>query len=480
MLPLNRLVQSHTTIHGNNAGYCWYFVIILYPFSFPVLNSILYSSMTYEEALKYMFDKLPMYQRVGAAAYKADLKTTLALSELLGDPHHHFSAIHIAGTNGKGSTAHLIASVLQARGIKTGLYTSPHMIDFRERIKINGKKISRSAVIRFIRYFQKDFEHIKPSFFEMSFAMAMRYFKEEKVDVAVLETGMGGRLDSTNIVHPLVAVITNIGIDHTRFLGTSPEMIATEKAGVIKNGIPVVVGKHQPETDEILCYKAELEDTRIVFADDTYAVENLKETGATNVKLMMDITKNGKTFIANMRCTLLGHYQAENIVTTMQIIEELIKLGFDIRKNHIIKGLNDVVRSTGLLGRWQILGRSPLTIADTGHNEDGFKAITRQLEHINYHTLHFVIGMVNDKDTPKLMSLLPENAQYYFCKADIPRGLPADILAWQGAKHRCEGDIYDSVVQAYQTAMANAKDEDVVFIGGSTFVVAEVLDFLQK
>lgn len=431
--------------------------------------------MNYEETLKYMFERLPMFQRIGAAAYKADLTKTLRLAEILGNPQQQLRFIHIAGTNGKGSVSHLLASILQSKGLKTGLYTSPHLKDFRERIRVDGKMIPRSWVARFISYFRKDIEPVQPSFFEMTFIMALRYFKEESVDIVVLETGMGGRLDSTNIVHPLVSVITNISLDHKEFLGNSLEMIAAEKAGIIKPNAPVVIGRHNPATDEIFRYKTELEETRITFAEDHYHAKNVEFAGTTKSKLIMDIERNNFPFISGLRCPLTGLYQVENIITVMQVIDEIIRQGYDIRKNHIIKGTNDVIKQTSLMGRYQILMRDPLVICDTAHNPEGISSVLQQLMLEPHKRLHFVLGVVGDKDLQKILKLMPRSADYYFCKADIPRGLDAKELSLQASACGLKGRVFPSVQAAYQAATVAASHDDLIFIGGSTFTVAEVL-----
>lgn len=431
--------------------------------------------MNYEETLKYLYDRLPMFQRIGAAAYKADLTKTIQLINLLGNPHNNLRFIHVAGTNGKGSVSHLVASILQAKGLKTGLYTSPHLKDFRERIKVDGKMVPRSWVSRFVTYFRKDIEPIQPSFFEMTFAMALRYFKEESVDIIVLETGMGGRLDSTNIVHPLISVITNISKDHQEFLGNSLEMIAAEKAGIIKPGVPVVIGRRDIATDEIFQYKAELEETSVVFAEDNFRIQSVEYAGNTRSKILLDIYRNNHPYITNMRCPLTGHYQHENIITVMQVINELIRLGFDIRKNHILKGVNDVIKQTGLQGRYSILGREPLVICDTAHNQEGLMQVVQQLLSEPHKKMHFVLGMVGDKDLGKVLKVLPKKAIYYYCKADIPRGLGVKELQRQCELNGLLGKAYPSVSAAYHAALNNATPEDLVFVGGSTFTVAEVL-----
>jgi dihydrofolate synthase / folylpolyglutamate synthase len=431
--------------------------------------------MNYDETLKYLYDRLPMFQRIGAAAYKADLIRTIRLVNLFGNPHEHLRFIHIAGTNGKGSVSHMLASILQSKGLKTGLYTSPHMKDFRERIRVDGKMVPKNWVSKFVSYFRKDFEPLEPSFFELTFAMAMRYFKEEGAEIVVLETGMGGRLDSTNIVHPLVSVITNISMDHKEFLGGTGEMIAAEKAGIIKPNVPVVIGKKQTVSEEIFRYKAEMEDAPIIFAEEMFEVRGYDFAGAQRGKLVMDIFRNGFPYITGLRSPLTGLYQLENIVTVLQACQELIRMGYDIRKNHIIKGINDVVKQTGLMGRYQVLGRQPLIICDTGHNQDGVRMVMQQLISESFDKLHIVLGVVGDKDLKEVLKLLPSEATYYFCKADIPRGLDVDILRQLGYSAGLIGKGYPSVRSAYEAALLAASENDLIFIGGSTFTVAEVL-----
>jgi dihydrofolate synthase / folylpolyglutamate synthase len=431
--------------------------------------------MNYEETLKYLYERLPMFQRIGAAAYKADLKRTIRLVQLFGNPHEQLRFIHIAGTNGKGSVSHMLASVLQSKGLKTGLYTSPHMKDFRERIRVDGKMVPRNWVIRFVSYFRKDFEPLEPSFFELTFAMALRYFKEENVDIVVLETGMGGRLDSTNIVHPLVSVITNISMDHKEFLGETEELIAAEKAGIIKPHVPAVIGKRQSSTEEIFQYKAEMEEAPLLFAQDNFEVRNIDFAGTHKGKLVMDIYRNGFPYIKGLRSPLTGLYQIENIVIIMQVVQEMIRMGYDIRKNHIIKGINDVIRQTGLMGRYQILDRQPLVICDTGHNQDGLRMVMQQLQSETFDRMHFVLGVVGDKDLKEVLKLLPKHALYYFCKADIPRGLDVGVLQELAYSAGLRGMVFPSVRAAYEAALKAASVRDLVFVGGSTFTVAEVL-----
>jgi dihydrofolate synthase/folylpolyglutamate synthase len=428
--------------------------------------------MNYTETINWMFQKLPMFQRIGGAAYRASLDNTIQLLSHLNQPQQKFRSVHIAGTNGKGSVSHLMASVLQDAGYKTGLYTSPHLKDFRERIRINGEMIPQENVIEFISRHKMEFEKMDLSFFEMTVGMAFDYFANEGVDIAIIETGMGGRLDSTNLVTPLVSVITNIGLDHTMYLGETLADIATEKAGIIKKNIPVVIGETRFETREVFIAKAQEMHSPILFADIQFGAKRL-ESMQNNIQLF-DIWKNDQLFIEQLELPLLGYYQQKNIVTAICAIEQL-KPVFQISESNIREGVANVTRQTGLMGRWQILGRSPLIIADTGHNQDGIKEVVWQLKQLKYNHLHIVIGMVNDKNIEEMLQLLPHSATYYFCKADIPRGLDASKLAQAASEFGLRGEVFDSVWNAYSRARHTAKYDDVIFIGGSTFVVAEVV-----
>jgi len=430
--------------------------------------------MDYKETISWLFDQLPMYQRVGKAAYKADLKNTTAILKALGNPEKKFKAIHIAGTNGKGSVSHLIASILQESGYKTGLYTSPHLKDFRERIKINGQLIPEEKITTFVAANKETFTTIQSSFFEMTVGMAFDFFAEEKVDFAVIETGLGGRLDSTNLCNPVLSIITNIGIDHTAFLGDSLEKIAIEKAGIIKSGVPVIIGRHQPEIDNIFSSTASKLKSLLFFAGDELEIRPY-QLEDENTKAF-DIWYRNHNIITGLKSPLLGDYQQENICTTLRSIELLKENNIiDIPNSEISKGVENVIVNTGFYGRWQELSNNPVTICDTGHNIDGIKAIVKQLSEINFNHLHFVIGMVSDKDVFSILHLLPKNATYYFCKPNIPRGMDSEELAEAGFKAGLNGKSYNSVMQALHSARNNASVNDLVFIGGSTFVVAEVI-----
>lgn len=424
------------------------------------------------ETINYLYRQLPMFQRVGKEAYKENLNNIIALCDVMDNPQNHFKSIHIAGTNGKGSVAHLTASILNAAGFKTALYTSPHLKDYRERIKINRQIIPEEAVVDFVKKYRKTFDKIKPSFFEMTTAMAFKYFSDEKVDIAIIETGMGGRLDSTNIITPILSVITNIGIDHTQFLGNTIEKIAIEKAGIIKKNIPVVIGERQNEIADIFIKIAKSNNSYIVFADEIFEAKLL--SNISNGHTEYDIWKNHKLFIENLICPLLGEYQSKNIITSLQIIDFLIDT-FNIGTKTIIEGIEDVISNTGFYGRWQILSKNPLTICDIGHNKEGISNVVNQIKKTKFNKLHFVFGMVKDKDINEILNLLIHDAIYYFCKANIPRALDETILQIEGHKAGLNGKTYSSVREAYNEAVNNAESNDLVFIGGSSFVVAEIV-----
>ena len=430
--------------------------------------------MDYKQTLDWLFSQLPMYQRVGQAAYKADLKNTIQLLNTIGNPQEKFKAIHVAGTNGKGSVAHIIASILQEAGYKTGLYTSPHLKDFRERIKINGQMISQEDVVSFVSSNKNNFEAIKPSFFEMTVGMAFNHFANEKVDFAVLETGMGGRLDSTNVSNPIVSIITNIGYDHMQFLGDTIEQIATEKAGIVKENIPLVVGKSQPGAREIFENITTEKKAALIFADAHFELREIQTYQKS--KLTYDVWKDHQMYIEQLDSPLMGKYQAGNIATSLQALEVLIESKqVEINKDDIREGIENVINNTGLHGRWQILSNNPLTICDTGHNPEGIQAVVEQIGDTSFEHLHFVFGMADDKSPDSILFLLPKSATYYFCKPDIPRGMDAEKLKELAFKAGLRGEHYNSVNHARNSAVNNAKVNDLVFIGGSTFVVAEVV-----
>lgn len=415
-----------------------------------------------------------MFHRVGPAAYKADLNNTIAICNLLNNPQNNFKSIHIAGTNGKGSVSHILAAVLQEAGYKTGLYTSPHLEDFRERIRVSGKMISKKYVCDFTEKYKNDFDKIKPSFFEMTVGLAFDYFRKQKIDVAVIETGLGGRLDSTNIITPLLSVITNIGWDHANLLGETLEKIAAEKAGIIKKNIPVVIGETKPGTKNVFIEKAKKENAEIVFADRNYRAELIKDFALKNGKMVIDIFRKNDIYYKGVQLDLTGHYQLKNICTVFQSVE-ILQNNFRIAPIKIYSALKKVKQLTGLSGRWEIISKHPLTICDTGHNPDGIKEVLKQFKTIKYRQLHFVLGMVSDKDVSGILRLLPRKAVYYFCKANIPRGMNKEELAQHAAAYSLTGKTFSSVKKALKSAQKNAAKNDLVFVGGSTFTVAEVL-----
>ena len=405
--------------------------------------------MNYHETINWMFSQLPMYQNQGKSAYKKDLDNTINLVKHLNNPHLKFKSIHVAGTNGKGSTSHMLSSVLQESGYKVGLYTSPHLKDFRERIKINGKEISKNFVIGFIKRNKVFLDFHSLSFFEMTVGMAFDYFAYKKVDIAVIEVGLGGRLDSTNIITPEVSVITNIGLEHTQFLGDTLELIAGEKGGIIKPDIPVVIGETQRETKAIFLAFAKKNNSKIVFAD----------------KLI-------KTII---ECDLKGNYQKKNIRTALQTINELKEKGFKISKDNISDGFRNVIKNTDLKGRWQTLQLDPKIICDTAHNKEGLMLALDQIKHENFNKLHFVLGFVKEKDLDRIIELFPKNAEYYFCKPNIERGLEVNVLKTKFNEKGYLGSAFDSVDGALDAAKKRANNKDLIYVGGSTFVVAEIL-----
>ncbi|MFT5310833.1 MAG: dihydrofolate synthase/folylpolyglutamate synthase [Bacteroidia bacterium] len=428
--------------------------------------------MNYSETLGYLFSQLPMYQRQGAAAFKKDLSNTLALCELLGNPETKFKSIHIAGTNGKGSVSHMLASVFQEAGYKVGLYTSPHLTDFRERIKINGEMISEQSVIEFVQNYKSDFETIKPSFFEMTVALAFDHFAKSKVDIAIIETGLGGRLDSTNVITPELSVITNIGYDHQQFLGDTLPEIAGEKAGIIKPNVPVVVGEFQQEVAEVFESKARDTHSRLRFANREW--ETRKQI-LEDDKLQMNL-RHYDGMELEVESELSGPHQAKNLITALEVVRTLSDTGWDLTREHFKAGINHVISNTGLKGRWQVLGRNPLIIADTGHNREGLEPnISRLLSNRNPEQLHFVWGMVNDKDVSKTLAMLPKEASYYFCKPDVPRGLEVQYLSETAKELGLKHIPFPSVLEALEAAKGLAKRDDIIYVGGSTFVVAEVV-----
>lgn len=430
---------------------------------------------TYPEILEYLYGQLPMFQRTGPAAYKNNLENTVRLDEMFGFPHHSFKTIHIAGTNGKGSVSHMLASVLQEAGYKTGLYTSPHLKDFRERIRVNGEMITEEAVVQFTELFltKNELEKLEPSFFELTVSMAFDYFRGCEVDVAVVEVGLGGRLDSTNVITPEVSVITNISFDHVALLGDTLPKIAAEKAGIIKHNVPVVVGESHPETRQVFIDFAERLNAPLFFADQEYVADY--SMLSLDGKQLMNIRKGDQVVFSELKVDLLGIYQRFNVPTVLKTVEILNQKGWKLPETVIRKGLENVTRNTGLMGRWQIIGNNPLVVCDTGHNAAGIKMVVDQINQTAWKNLHMVIGMVNDKDQDEVLALLPVNAQYYFTKASIPRATEPETLAQKAARFGLKGSCYPTVRQAFSAALENAGANDLVFVGGSTFVVAEIL-----
>ena len=428
--------------------------------------------MTYPQTLDYLFSKLPMYQRIGAAAYKADLNNTLAICKALGNPEKKIKFVHVAGTNGKGSSSHMLAAILQQAGYKTGLYTSPHLVDFRERIKINGKMIPKTEVVKFVEDFKTIFEKIEPSFFEWTVGLAFHYFAQQQVDVVVLEVGLGGRLDSTNVITPVACLITNIGYDHMNLLGDTLPKIAAEKAGIIKTKIPVVISQTQLDVISVFNETAKQLKAPIEFADKNYKlISSLYNKAFLSITLLHK--KTNTTHLYNL--DLQGSYQVKNVMGVLNTTEILKQKGFIIEETDIKNALSQVQKLTGLHGRWQIIQEKPLVIADTGHNEDGIKEVLDNLKRYTYKTLHFVLGVVNDKDISKILKLLPKDATYYFCKASIPRALDENELATLAKKNGLNGSTFKTVPEALQKAIKQAKVNDLVFVGGSTFTVADIL-----
>ncbi len=426
--------------------------------------------MTYQETLDYLYAQLPMFHRIGASAYKANLNNTIAICNSLNNPQNNFKCIHIAGTNGKGSTSHMLAAILQTAGYKTGLYTSPHLKDFRERIRINGEMIPKKKVVEFVKKYSNRFEEIKPSFFEWTVGLAFDYFLNEKVDIAIIESGLGGRLDSTNIITPLLSIITNISSDHKDLLGDTLEKIATEKAGIIKQNIPLVIGESQLVTKNIFIQKAKELNAPIVFADEIYKV---KKKHYSNERQTLTIATENKS--QDYKIDLSGNYQQKNICAVLAAVTELQKQNYKITEEQIHQAISNTKEITGLRGRWEVLNTKPLTIADVGHNEAGIKEVLDQILSLKNETVHIVWGMVGDKDRKNILQLLPKKFNYYFCKPNIPRGLDEKTLSEESAAIGLKGKHFTSVKSAYEEAKKNASENDLIFIGGSTFVVAEII-----
>jgi dihydrofolate synthase / folylpolyglutamate synthase len=432
--------------------------------------------MTYQQTIDYLFSKLPMFSRIGAAAYKEDLHNSIALCNALDNPQTKFKSVHIAGTNGKGSTSHMLAAMLQQAGYKTGLYTSPHLKDFRERIKINGQMIDKDFVIDFAARTEQITAQIEPSFFELTMAMAFDYFAQQQVDIAVIETGLGGRLDSTNIITPILSVITNIGYDHVNILGDTLEKIASEKAGIIKANIPVIIGEYLTETKPVFIGKAAQCNAPIYFAQQEYAIDNIVVSAQT---LQCSITDIRQTIKENFTLDLNGIYQTKNLRTVLLAEKILLQKGFIISAEAEKFALASTKKLTGLHGRWDVIAENPTVVLDVAHNEDGIKQVLQQIQFIQQKrvkktAVHFLIGMVKDKEVSKVLSLLPVDATYYFTNAHIPRALPAEELKLKATVFNLKGDCFDDVNEAIAAAKKNSVYEDLIIVCGSVFLVGEV------
>ena len=429
--------------------------------------------MNYQETLNYLYNSTPVFEHVGAVAYKEGLKNTLALDKNFNHPHTNFKTIHIAGTNGKGSCSHSLASILQEAGYKVGLYTSPHLVDFRERIRVNGQCISKERVVKFVEDERKFFEPLHPSFFELTTALAFKYFEEQKVDIAIIEVGLGGRLDCTNIISPILSIVTNISFDHTQFLGNTLAKIAGEKAGIIKKGVPVIIGEANEETRPVFQSKAEEVDADIIFAEDKAIV-----TTST------PIADGGRRYNLSNNSTLIGElsgdYQERNMNTILCACNILKQMNIIKNDDIVAKGLTNICKNTGLLGRWQTIQNNPTVVCDTGHNVGGWNYLAPQIKRQQCNQLRIVFGMVDDKDIDSVMCLLPKNAIYYWTQAESKRAIKAERVAELAIKHDLRGEMFDNVEVAYTKALKDSNNDDFVFVGGSSYVVADLLTFLSR
>ena len=434
--------------------------------------------MTYTETLNYLYTQLPMFTRIGAAAYKADLSNTITLCAALDNPQNKFKSIHVAGTNGKGSTSHMLASVLQEAGYKVGLYTSPHIKDFRERIKINGQKIEKQFVVHFTENIKTKITEIQPSFFEITVAMAFAYFAKQQVDIAVIEVGLGGLLDSTNVITPELCVITNIGLDHTNLLGTTLPEIATQKAGIIKASVPVVISQTQEETERVFTNKALEKNTAIFFADKVMEVIGMESTSIGLQK--MKVVNTAKMSITTYELDILGKYQQKNVKGVLLALEILQQYNWNISALNIVDGLKNIKNNTGLMGRFDMLETSPMLIADVAHNADGITEVLAQIKNIPHNNLHIITGFVADKAVDKVLALFPKNANYYFTQANIPRALLKENLQETAKQYQLNGEVYNNVNTALQAAKAKASKEDIILICGSFFIIAELEQYYNN
>ena len=427
--------------------------------------------MNYAETISYLYERLPMFSRIGAQAYKKDLHNTLELCESIGNPHHRFRSIHIAGTNGKGSVSHMLASVLMACGYKTGLYTSPHLRDFRERIRINGQMVTEDFVTRFTERMMPEIDRLEPSFFEITVAMAFEYFAEEQVDVAVIETALGGRLDRTNVITPELSVITNIGWDHMNILGDTLPKIASEKAGIIKPGIPAVIGEYDPETAPVFIGKAQQEQAPLIFAEDQWKSAGYRHEDG---QLIVDAYQTGSDERLSCRLDLSGIYQVKNLLTLLAAVDQLRADGWQLPSAKVLEGLSDAGRRTGLRGRWELIRSRPRLIVDVAHNPPGMQLLREQISVTPHKRLHVVLGMVKDKDVDAVLALLPQGATYYFTRAGIPRAMPEAELAARAGMFGHNGDAYPNIDEALSVALSQAGDEDLILICGSVFLAGEL------
>jgi len=427
--------------------------------------------MNYQQTLDYMYARLPMFSKIGGQAIKSGFTNITALCDVLGQPHIKGRFVHVAGTNGKGSVSHMLASVLQSAGYKTGLYTSPHLRDFRERIKINGEMITEEEVVAFVDHLQPYIESIQPSFFELTVAMAFHHFAKHNTDIAIIETGLGGRLDSTNIIQPVLSVITNIGYDHVQILGNTLEEIAAEKAGIIKPGIPVVIGEKTAETEPVFRNKAATESAPLFFAGDHLQVTDWKQE---EHELVVSVAESNKTDHKKYHLDLTGQYQTKNLLAVLESCHQLKATGIDLPEAAIERGLHQVKKLTGLHGRWETIHQHPRIVLDVAHNESGMRELLNQLEITTYHRLHIILGMVKDKDVDTVIQLLPANAVYYFTNADIPRALPAGMLKDKALQRGLTGHVFNNVNEALAEAKGHAHPDDLILVCGSVFLVGEV------
>ena len=428
--------------------------------------------MNYQETINFLFQALPAYHRVGAAAYKVGLDNAEAMMRHLGNPERGFRSIHVAGTNGKGSVSHFLASILQHAGLKVGLYTSPHLVDFRERIRINGRMIPEDLVVRFVDTHHSFLVRQKLSFFEMTMGLAFDYFRNERVDIAVIEVGMGGRLDSTNVITPLLEIITNIGFDHTQFLGNTLEKIAAEKAGIMKQGVPVVIGQTQPETASLFNAKAREQQAPIFFADQHYRVVEKEDDG---LDMYADIYRDNSLYISALHSPMDGIYQRKNIATVCAAFDKLKELYFpQLTLQHFMLGIENVIRTTGLHGRWERVGENPLTIAETAHNADGVAALVEKLKLMHYRSLHIIYGCVNDKDFPSILAMMPADAAYYYTQPSVERGLDVNILSEKAASLGKPGPAFPDIISTLDHVRSTAHHDDLVIVTGSIFLIADL------